>query len=125
MNEKLEFYHVSYEKYNTSRIIILNGSLKLKEENFRIINKIEETDYDYRKAVVELEQFDLCKLINNWETQINKYLKGQGIPPIKFLYGNKIYPKTKIDNPTDASVIKFKGVWINKEGKSFPQLWLE
>ena len=58
MNEKLEFYHVSYEKYNTSRIIMLNGSLKLKEENFRIINKIEETDYDYRKAVVELEQFD-------------------------------------------------------------------
>ena len=28
-----------------------------------------------------------------WEKQINGYLKGEGIPPITIVYGNKIYPK--------------------------------
>ena len=40
-----------------------------------------------------------------WEAQINEYLKGEGIPPIKILYGNKIYTKTAIHNPSDASII--------------------
>ena len=60
-----------------------------------------------------------------WEVQINDYLKGEGIPPIKILYGNKIYPKTIIHNPTDASIIKIKSVWVNNENKPFLQLWLE
>ena len=33
-----------------------------------------------------------------WETQTNGYLKGEGIPPITILYGNKIYPKTITHN---------------------------
>ena len=125
MNEKLEFTHKYYNKYNTIRINIENGSLKLKEEDFRIINKIEEMDYDYRKAVVELEQPDLCKLMNKWETQINKHLKGNKIPPITILYGIKIYSKTYLDNPTNVSIIKIGSIWINAEKKPFPQLWLE
>ena len=60
-----------------------------------------------------------------WEVQINEYLKGEGIPPIKILYGNKIYPKIIIHNPTDASIIKIKSVWINDENKPFLPLWLE
>ena len=60
-----------------------------------------------------------------WETQVNGYLKGDGILPITILYGNKIYPKTIIHNPTKASIIKIKGVWINDENKAFLQLWLE
>ena len=122
MNEKLEFTHKYYNKYNTFRINIENGSLKLKEEDFRIINEIKETDYDYRKAVIELEQPDLCKLMNKRETQINKHLKGNKIPPITILYGNKIYSKTYLDNPTYVSIIKIKSVWINAEKKPFPQL---
>ena len=43
-----------------------------------------------------------------WETRVNEYLKGEGIPPITIVYGNKIYPKTVIHNPTDASTIKIK-----------------
>ena len=125
MNEKLEFTHKYCNKYNTIRINIENGSLKLKEEDFRIINEIEKTDYDYRKAVVELEQPDLCKLMNKWETQINKHLKGNEIPPITILYGNKIYSKTYLDNPTNVSIIKIGSIWINAEKKPFPQLWLE
>ena len=60
-----------------------------------------------------------------WETQINEYLKGEGIPPIKIAYGNKIFPKTIIHNTTNASMIKIKSVWINDENKPFLQLWLE
>ena len=40
-----------------------------------------------------------------WETRINEYLKGEGISPIKIVNDNKIYPKTKIHNPTDAQVL--------------------
>ena len=123
MNEILKFDRVYYEKYNTSRINIENGILVLKE-HYEIL-KIDGTKYGYRKAVVQLDQPDLCNLMKLWETQINGYLKGEGIPPITIVYGNKIYPKTIIHNPTNASIIKIKSVWINDENKPFLQLWLE
>ena len=107
---KLEFDRVYYEKYNISRINIENGILVL-EEHCKTL-KIDETKYDYRKAVVQLDQPDLCDLMKLWETQINGYLKDEGIPPITIVYGNKIYPKTIIHNPTNASIIKIKSVWI-------------
>ena len=92
MNVILKFDRVYHEKYNTSRInIIENGILVPKE--------VKETKYGYRKAVVQLAQPDLPNLMEVWETQINEYLKGEGITPIKIVYGNKIYPKTKIHNP--------------------------
>ena len=80
---------------------------------------------DYKKTVVQLDQSDLCNLMKLWEKQINGYLKGEGIPPITIVYGNKIYPKTIIHTPTDATIIKIKGVWINDENKPFLQLWLK
>ena len=123
MNEILKFDRVYYEKYNTNRINIENGNLALKE-HCKIL-KIDETKYGYRKAVVQLDQPDLCNLMKLWETQINRYLKGEGIPPITIVYGNKIYPKTIIHNSTNASIIKIKSVWINDENKPFLQLWLE
>ena len=104
MNEILKFDRVYYEKYNTSRINIENGILVLKEHCE--ILKIDKTKYGYQKAVVQLGQPDLCYLMKVWETQINDYLKSEGIPPIKIVYRNKIYPKTIIHNPTDASIIK-------------------
>ena len=126
MNVELKFYHVYYEKYDTGRINIEKGFLSSKEvkEHCKILN-INKTKYGYRKAVVQLDP-DKCLLIESWETQINKFLKGQGIiPPIKILYGNKIYPKTLIHNPAKASFIKIKSIWIDDKGKPFPQLWLE
>ena len=123
MNEILKFDRVYYEKYNTSRINIENGNLVLRE-HCKVL-KIDETKYGYRKAVVQLDQPDLYNLMKLWETQINGYLKGEGIPPITIVYGNKIYPKTIIHNPTNASIIKIKSVWINDENKPFLQLWLE
>ena len=59
MNEILEFERVNYEKYNISRINIENGILVLMEHCK--VFKIEKTKYDYQKAVIQLEQPDLCK----------------------------------------------------------------
>ena len=113
MNEILKFDRVCYEKYNTSRINIENGILVLKEHSKTL--KIDETEYDYRKAVVQLDQPDLCNLMKLWETQINGYLKGEGIPSITIVYGNKIYPKTIIHNPTNASNARIKSVWTRQQ----------
>ena len=123
MNEILKFDRVYYEKYNTIRVNIENGNLVLNE-HCKVL-KIDKTKYDYKKAVVQLDQPDLCNLMKLWEKQINGYLKGEGIPPITIVYGNKIYPKTIIHIPTDMSIIKIKGLWINDENKPFLQLWLE
>ena len=123
MNEILKFDRVYYEKSNKSRINIENGILVLKEHCKALKN--DETRYGYRKAVVQLDQPDLCNLMKLWETQINGCLKGEGIPPITILYGNKICPKTIIHNPINPSIIKIKSVWINDENKLFLQLWLE
>ena len=108
MNEILKFDCEYYEKYNTSRINIEKGILILNE-HCKVL-KIDKTKYDYKKAVVQLEQPDLCNLMKLWEKQINRYLKGGGIPPITIVYGNKIYPKTIIHNPTEESIIKIKSV---------------
>ena len=123
MNEILKFDRENYEKYNTHRINIENGILVLKE-HCNVLN-IDKTKYGYQKAVVQLNQPNLCDVMKVWETQINGYLKNEGIPPITILYGNKIYPKTIISNPTKASTIKIKSVWFNDENKPFLQLWLE
>ena len=123
MNEILKFDREYYEKYNTSRINIENGILILKEHCE--VLKIDKTKYDYKKAVVQLEQPDLCNLMKLWEKQINGYLKGEGIPSITIVYGNKIYPKTIIHTSIGVSIIKIKSVWINDENKPFLQLWLE
>ena len=118
----LKFDCVNYEKHGTCRINIENGILVLKE-HCKIL-KTDKTKYGFQKAVVELGQPDSLDLMKLSETRVNEYLKGEGIPPITIVYGNKIYPKTVIHNPTDASIIKIKSVWYN-ENKPFPQLWLE
>ena len=123
MSVPLKFNRIYYKKHNTSKIKIKNGILDLNEDCD--IVKIDKTKYDYQKAFVELDNQDLYDLISGWEDQINKYLKDQGVRSITILYDNRIFPKTYLDNPSNASVIKIKGVWINGENKPFLQLWLE
>ena len=123
MSETLKFNRVYYKKNNTSKIKIKNGTLVLNED-YEIV-KIDKTEYDYQKAVVELDDQVLYDLMSEWEDRVNKYLEEQGVTSVTILYDNKVYPKTYLDNPSNASVIKIKGVWINDENKPFLQLWLE
>ena len=123
MNEILKFDRVYHKKYNTSRINIENGNLVLKD-HCKVLD-IDKTKYDYQKSVVQFDQSGLYNLMKLWETQINEYLKSEDIPPITIVYGDKIYPKTIIYNPNEASIIKIKSVWVNNENKPFLQLWLE
>ena len=89
--KKLKFDSEDLEKYGTKRINIQNGFLKLKKGDFKII-KTEKMKYGYQKAVLQLDQPALRDLMEDWEVQINDYLKDEGIEPITILYGNKIYP---------------------------------
>ena len=124
MNE-LKFNRVNNDKYNTVSINIEHAFLTLKE-NCEIL-KIEKTKWHYRKTVIQLNQPDLCETIKLWETQINDYLKGEGIRSITILYDKKIYPKTLLHVVKKGKVnyIKLKGIWVNDSNKPFLQLWLE
>ena len=124
MNE-LKFNRVNNDKYNTVSINIEHAFLTLKE-NCEIL-KIEKTKWHYRKTVIQLNQPDLCETIKLWETQINDYLKGEGISPITILYDKRIYPKTLLHVVKKGKVnyIKLKGIWVNDSNKPFLQLWLE
>ena len=124
MNE-LKFNRVNNDKYNTVSINIEHAFLTLKE-NCEIL-KIEKTKWHYKKTVIQLNQPDLCETIKLWETQINDYLKGEGISPITILYDKKIYPKTLLHVVKKGKVnyIKLKGIWVNDNNKPFLQLWLE
>ena len=122
---ELKFNRVNNDKYNTVSINIEHAFLTLKE-NCEIL-KIEKTKWHYRKTVIQLNQSDLCETIKLWETQINDYLKGEGISPITILYNKKIYPKTLLYVVKKGKVDynKLKGIWVNDSNKPFLQLWLE
>ena len=122
---ELKFSRVNNDKYNTVSINIEHAFLTLKE-NCEIL-KIEKTKWYYRKTVIQLNQSDLCETIKLWETQINDYLKGEGIGSITILYNKKIYPKTLLYVVKKGKVnyIKLKGIWVNDSNKPFLQLWLE
>ena len=122
---ELKFSRINNDKYNTVSINIEHAFLTLKE-NCEIL-KIEKTKWYYRKTVIQLNQPDLCETIKLWETQINDYLKGEGIGSITILYNKRIYPKTLLHVVKKGKVnyIKLKGIWVNDSNKPFLQLWLE
>ena len=123
MNE-LKFNRINNDKYNTVSIDIENAFLTLRDCE---ILKIEKTKWHYRKTVIQLNQPDLYEKIKLWETQINDYLKSEGIGSITILYNKKIYPKTLlyVIKKGQVNYIKLKGIWVNESNKPFPQLWLE
>ena len=123
MNE-LKFSRVNNDKYNTVSINIEHAFLTLRDCE---ILKIEKTKWHYRKTVIQLNQPDLYEKIKLWETQINDYLKGEGIGSITILYNKKIYPKTLlyVIKKGKVNYIKLMGIWVNESNKPFLQLWLE
>ena len=121
---ELKFSRINNDKYNTVSINIEHAFLTLRDCE---ILKIEKTKWHYRKTVIQLNQPDLCETIKVWETQINDYLKGEGISPITILYNKKNYPKTLlyVIKKGKVNYIKLKGIRVNESNKPFPQLWLE
>ena len=119
----LKFDREDYTKYESMKIYIDNAKLKLGKEEFRIINEFEETDYGYKKAVIELET-DLCKKMRNIQNQINKYLRRNKLPTITIIYKDRVYCKTNLDDKNDVSEIEIESIYINKDKKVFPQIWL-
>ena len=121
---ELKFSRINNDKYNTVSINIEHAFLTLRDCE---ILKIEKTKWHYRKTVIQLNQPDLYETIKLWETQINDYLKGEGIGSITILYNKKIYPKTLlyVIKKGKVNYIKLKGIWVNENNKPFPQLWLE
>ena len=121
---ELKFSRLNNDKYNTVSINIENAFLTLRDCE---ILKIEKTKWHYRKTVIQLNQPDLYEKIKLWETQINDYLKGEGIGSITILYNKKIYPKTLlyVIKKGKVNYIKLKSIWVNENNKPFPQLWLE
>ena len=121
---ELKFSRINNDKYNTVSINIEHAFLALRDCE---ILKIEKTKYHYRKTVIQLNQPDLYEKIKLWETQINDYLKSEGISPITILYNKKIYPKTLlyVIKKGKVNYIKLKSIWVNESNKPFPQLWLE
>ena len=122
---EIKFERKDNAKYNTISISIEFASLTLKEGY--MIHKIEKTKWNYRKTIIQLNNPKLRERVENWEKQINEYLKNEGIGPVKILYGNKIYPKTLLYavKKNNNNYIKVKGVWVNGQNKPFIQLWLE
>ena len=122
---ELKFSRRDNKKYGTTNIYITNGVLPLKE-NFKIIENEKITDRNHRKATVQLTQRQ-CDTIEKWEGEINEYLKTQGVGPVKFLYGNRIYPRTHHTEKSSKHGLKIRpsGVWVNYENKPFLQYWLE
>ena len=121
---EIKFNRKNNIKYISISISIEYAFLTLKE-NY-VIHKIEKTKWGYRKSIIQLDHPDLCERVKNWESQINEYLKNEGIESVKILYGNKIYPKTLLHVvKKNNNYIKVKGVWVNNQNKPFLQLWLE
>ena len=122
---ELKFSRENNEKYNTISINIENAIIPIKEEDYQIMD-IEKTKFGYKKANIKIINEDLIiNKLKSWETEINEYLKNEGIEPVTILYGIRIYPKvsTMLGQEKEKHHIKISGVWINENNKPFVQLW--
>ena len=85
-----------------------------------------KTKYGEQKAEVRLQSPGLVCDFKMWETLTNGALERVGFPHVTFVWGNMMYPKTKLTQPNIPQPKNFilKSVFI-EEGKAYPQLWLE
>ena len=119
---ELKFTRVNNEKYNTISINIKNALIPIKEEDYQII-EIIKSKFGYKKTTIKLENQDLINKLKFWETQINDYLKSEGIEPATILYGYRIYLKVSyLLGNEEQHHIKIKSIWVNEKNKPFIQL---
>ena len=121
---ELKFSRVNNEQYNTVSINIENAFIKIKEDDFHIMNE-SKNKFGYIKANIQIYNDELKNKLKSWETEINEYLKNEvGTNVVTILYGNMIYPKVSglIGQEKEEHHIKIKSIWINENNKPFVQL---
>ena len=120
---ELKFSRVNNEKYNTVSINIENALIPIKKEDYQIMD-MSKTKFGYKKANIKIISEDLINKLKSWETQINNYLKSEGVEPVTILYGNRIYPKASclLGNEKKHN-INIKSIWVNDKNKAFIQLY--
>ena len=120
---ELKFSRENNEKYNTVSINIENALIPIKKEDYQIMD-MSKTKFGYKKANIKIINEDLINKLKSWETQINDYLKSEGIEPVTILYGNRIYPKASclLGNEKKHN-INIKSIWVNDKNKPFIQLY--
>ena len=120
---ELKFSRENNEKYNTVSIDIENALIPIKKEDYQIMD-MSKTKFGYKKANIKIINEDLINKLKSWETQINDYLKSEGIEPVTILYGNRIYPKSScvLGNEKKHN-INIKSIWVNDKNKPFIQLY--
>ena len=119
---ELLFTREDYKKHGTFSIII-NKIIKLKREDFRIINEFEETNYGYKKATIEFDP-DLCIIMCDIQRKINQYLQRNKLSTITLIYKDRVYCKTHLEDGNEVSEIKIKSIWFNKDKKPFAQIFI-
>ena len=120
---ELKFTRVNHEEHNTVSINIENAFIPIKEEDYNIMD-MGKTKFGYKKANIKINNKDIINKLRLWETQINDYLKSEGIEPVTILYGIRIYPKVSAYlTEKKEHHIKIKSIWVNDKNKPFIQLW--
>ena len=120
---ELKFTRVNNEEYKTISFIVENAFVTITEDDYKLINT-EKTKFGYRKATLRLINSELIDKLKSWETQINDYLKSEGVSPITILYTSWIYPKAScLLSDEKKHHIMVKSIWVNENNKPFVQLW--
>ena len=121
------FNVVKHKQYGTTSIYVVDKDLKTRpcEKKYYAILGLVKMKYGDQKANVRLQSPALVYDFKNWETLIKGALEILGFPHVTFIWGNMMYPKTKLLLTTQPKSFILKNVFINKEGKAYPQLWLE
>ena len=120
---ELKFTRVNNEEYKTVSFIVENAFVTITEDDYKLINT-EKTKFGYRKATLRLINSELIDKLKSWETQINDYLKSEGVGPITILYTSWIYPKAScLLSDEKKHHIIVKSIWVNENNKPFTQLW--
>ena len=122
------FKVVKHKQHSTTSIYVVHKNLEHESRHkYCTILDFVRTKYGDRKANVRLQSSGLVDFFKKWETLINGGLEIMGFPTVTLLWGNRMYPKTKLTHPIRPESKEFilKSVFINKKSKAYQQLWLE
>ena len=101
LKELRQYKVVKHEQYGTTSNNVVDEEWKIKpwHECYTILGFVK-TKYGEQKANVKLQLPCLVQYFKQWETLINGGLELLGFPHVTFVWGNMMYPKTKLTHPT-------------------------